>query len=72
MTQTADLVRSIQGEKTVVAQLFLKQHVDEHLALALTEEEWSNLADWFDKSGFAGEVEELFYSYLNRAVTEQS
>lgn len=71
MTSTTDLVNSIKGESVVVGSLFLKRHAEDHLALELSEDEWVNLSDWFDASGWQGEVEELFASYLNAAIHNQ-
>lgn len=71
MTSTPDLINAIKGERVVIGSLFLKRDADEHLALELTEEEWANLSDWFDSSGWQGEVEELFASYLNTAIHNQ-
>lgn len=71
MADAQQVARSIQQNKSVVAVWFVKQQVEEHLAIPFTDEQWANLGEWFDQSGFADEVEELFYSYVNRAVHEK-
>ena len=71
MTDARQVAQSIQQHRDVVAVWFVKEQVEEHLAVPVTDEQWANLAEWFDREGVAGEVEELFYSYVNRAVTER-